>query len=513
MTHSAAPVTFFRKLVSIFAKLVAGGALACATTGFAAARDGARQLLHLSLSAQGGEASLRSIRAVEVRSRGYRNMLEQSERPEGPPIPEFQSVRETRDHAGGRYRVQVDAGFGSQTYSLGSVADRTSAVRFANTRTGPGTAELRAGGREALALSPEHILLTALDSPDVRLAPPVTLQGVAQDVVEFAVDGSPVRLYLNRFTHLPTAFDYSGALARSNYWRFLGDISMRAYFSSWWLGDGGVRWPMQTDIYRNGLHDSTLTADAVSINPALNEAELKISPELRSAFVAGAAPEPPLGAAVDVAPGMTLIRGPWNVVIVRQNDGIVILEAPISSAYSELVIAEALRRYPDQPIKALVTTSDAWPHIAGLRAYVARGIPIYCLDLNVPILSRLVQARFKSRPDALERQPRSPLFRPITSTTQLGKGAQRIDLYPLRGESSERQVMAYVAGQRLLYGSDVFQQGPDGAFLNAEGVAEVIEAVDREGLKPAQLVMMHLGPIPWNAVKRITDPFPNLTEK
>jgi hypothetical protein len=30
-------------------------------------------------------------------------------------------------------------------------------------------------------------------------------------------------------------------------------------------------------------------------------------------------------------------------------------------------------RYPGVKVKAVVTTSDAWPHLGGVREYVARG--------------------------------------------------------------------------------------------------------------------------------------------
>ena len=123
---------------------------------------------------------------------------------------------------------------------------------------------------------------------------------------------------------------------------------------------------------------------------------------------------------MDVAPGIVLIPGTWTFTIIRLDEGIVILEAPISSGYSAKVIAEAHRRYPGQPVKAVITTSDSWPHIAGLREYVAQGIPIYALDLNRPILERLIVAPHTNVPDALQRKPRKPLFHLVHDKTVLG---------------------------------------------------------------------------------------------
>lgn len=68
------------------------------------------------------------------------------------------------------------------------------------------------------------------------------------------------------------------------------------------------------------------------------------------------------------------------MTLVQQDDGIVIVEAPISSGYSAKVIAEVHRRFPGKAIKAVITTSDSWPRLAGIREYVAQRIPIHALS-------------------------------------------------------------------------------------------------------------------------------------
>src|SRR6516165_9278667 len=47
----------------------------------------ARQWVETAIARMGGEAALRSLATVKLESNGYRNLLEQSERPEGPWIP------------------------------------------------------------------------------------------------------------------------------------------------------------------------------------------------------------------------------------------------------------------------------------------------------------------------------------------------------------------------------------------------------------------------------------------
>src|SRR5262249_18496705 len=151
-----------------------------------------------------------------------------------------------------------------------------------------------------------------------------------------------------------------------------------------------------------------------TFNPAVKEQDFAISEEVKKDFLARKrkTEDVPLGRgsspAQEVAPGVELISGLWNVEEIRQSDGIGILEGPISSGYSKRVIEDARKRFPGLPIKAVISTSDAWPHIGGLREYAAEGIPVYALDLNRPILERLLSAHHHLEPDTLAAQVRPP---------------------------------------------------------------------------------------------------------
>lgn len=458
----------------------------------------AAAILQQAVDAQGGDMALRAVSTLSFTAQGYRNMLEQSERPEGPYIVEYESVTEFHDQVGGRFRSLVESTVPPTfAYTQTIVADADAAMRLVNTTPIAGDANMVAASHEALALAPERLLLTARAARDAALAAPVMMHGILHDVVTFSVDGAPARLFVNRYTHLPTALDYAGPLARTGYWQRLGDVTMRTIFSGWALGTDGLRLPMQWDVYRNGQHDGTYAIRSLQLNAKLDDAALAIPADMRAAFLAAAKTGPVLGRPgkppVDMAEGVTLIPGSWNVTIVRQTDGVVIVEAPISPDYSELVMAEAARRYPGIPIKAVVTTSDSWPHIAGLRAYVARGIPIYGLDLNQPIVRRLADMAFSTKPDAQQHRRAALRFVPVGERTVLGSGPNRLELYPMRGASTERQMMVYWPERHILYGSDPFQSLTGGA----EQMQELADAARRQHLSPISFFMMHIGPTPW----------------
>jgi hypothetical protein len=479
-------------------------ALAAAAQG-PQSRARATVLLRQALEAQGGEAALRAITSVQWEASGYRDMVEESERPEGPYLTEFDTITDIHDVTRRRHLDRIDAKvapfgpFASATVIDGDVAMRKTAK--AAVAGSPDDVRVM---REREALSPERLLLTALAASDLHEEPDEVLQSLPQKVIAFSFDDAPVRIYLNPYTHLPTAVDYSGPAARTGFWSYLGDVNQRTWYSFWWLAQGGVRYPMQWNLEANGLPDRLIHIHELTLNGRIASPDLDIPETVRRSFDPAATNDHdawPLGLsdqpAHELAPGVVLIPGRWNTTLVRQDDGVVVIEAPISSGYSAKVIEEAHRRFPDLPIKAVVTTSDAWPHLAGVREYVARGVPVFALDLNAPILHRVIQAPYASKPDAQASALRAADLHLVSGKVELGAGPNRLELFPIRGETSERQMMVYFPEHRLLYGSDAFQDDAQGAYLFPQNVTELLAAVARCGLAVDEFYMMHIAERPW----------------
>jgi hypothetical protein len=457
---------------------------------------------------------LRAIHSVQWTAAGTRNELEQSERPEGPYITDFVAIREVDDYAGDRLLRSVETSvYPVYKAATAEVMAGSVAMQSAGGPASPGTPEDVQAARERMALNPERLLLTALAASDAHRQADTVLQSVPQNVISFTLNGGPVTIFLNAYSHLPTAMDTSGALTHSEYYMFLADVTLRTYYGLWWLAKGGVHLPMQRTIECNGMADRMFVIRKLEINAALPEAELTIPATIKAAFKPDAKPRDieqarlgnPTQPATELAPGIVFIPGSWNTTIVRQEDGVVILEAPISSGYSAQVIAEAKRRFPNVPIKGVITTSDSWPHIAGMREFVAEGIPIYALDLNKPILERLIGGSRTRRPDLLAKSPRKADFHLVAQAMTLGTGSNRMQIVPIRGETSERQMMVYFPEHHLLYGSDPFQQLPDGSYFYPQTVSELVDAVKREKLEPEKFFMMHVGPTPWGDLQKTID--------
>jgi hypothetical protein len=490
----------------MFRIIVCLGLLAAASPTPPSATAPARATIDRAIEAMGGKAALDAVARLQIETIGHEFFIDQSEQPEGPFIVRYLQTSEMRDVTRGRSRtetqqrfVQVPAWSGSGTVTI---VDADAAVLQRGDRSMPAGRQAFEEGRERLALAPERVLFTALDAADLAAAPDVTLQDVVQHVVTFTWRGRRVRLLLNSGDGLPTAVEVV-ADDPSGIW---GLVRQTTFYSVWTLLPGGVRYPLQADRAWNGVTRSSSTVLKIDVNPAIADDLFAIAAEAKKAFVSLpavsgiAALTFDAGKRVEVAPGVAQYAGSWNVGLVEQPDGLVVLEAPIGSRYSSEVLDEIARRYPGRRVKAVITTSDAWPHLGGVREYVARGIPVYALGLNRPILQRLLAADYAAHPDTLARAPRAPRVTFVSSKTVIGAGDTRLELYPVRGENGERMMAAYFPALKLLYTSDEIMRERDGSFFMPELLLEVRDLVRREHLDVDRIFGMHIGPTPWSAI-------------
>lgn len=470
-----------------------------------------RELVEKALAAMGGRAKLESIRGLHLKGFGHYFLIEQSERPEGPWIPRYEQVEEWRDLAGARRHLTKTERPGEVDRSVAIHAEGLRSVRMVvNGREYP--ARTLSDDADWLDLSPERVLFTALAAPDLRADGATRYQDVPHRAVAFTWKSAPARILFNADTALPTVVELVRAEPRDTFWNVWGDVTSRWIYSYWYLEHGGLHYPRQVDIEKGGYPYRSFSIAEMAINPefpadhfALPAPAAELTKRLPPAV-----DEWPLGRpdrpAVELAPGLVKVPGNWDVAYVQHDDGLVILETPISSAYSRKVLEEARRRFPDVRVKAAITTSDAWPHFGGAREYAAAGIPLYVLDRNEPIVRRLLAAPRTLRPDTLAGRRREAELRIVSGRTVLGAGANRMELYPIRTETGERMLMIWFPEHRLLYTSDLVQGPmPDGSFFMPQYLSEIRDAAAREGLRPERIFGMHAAGTPWAMVLAAID--------
>lgn len=476
-------------------------------------QNSARDLVEAALSAMGGESLWRELSGVRFETIGHEFGLEQSERPEGPWIVKYEEATTALDYTGRRARrtagsrsIQTPAWIPFTTVLDGEAA----AVSFRG-RTVPAPASLENEIRELRRALPDRALLTALKSSDLRLGGDTLIQGVPHRIVAYGADPTPTRILLNGHSDLPTAVQVMRA-PHDVYTVVWGDGWRTYLYSLWSLEAGGYVFPRQWDIEEVGRPRASATLTAIEFAPEISPDSFRVPESIRQMHAARPSGpgfrDTPLGtrrgqpvSPIEIAPGLVSIPGSFNVTLVEQADGVVVLEAPISSAYSRQVMEEARRLFPDRPVKAVIVTSDAWLHVAGVREYVARGVPVYTLDLNAPLLRAVAAAPHRQVPDLQSERQRTPEIRPIDQTTSIGDGTNGIDLHPVHGEGGERMVAIHFPQLRILYASDLVQRGPDGNFFMPSYLLEIERLISREDLHVETVFALHTEAIQWAEIR------------
>jgi hypothetical protein len=491
--------------------------VSCIFTSTAMAADPAHTEVQAAIQAMGGEDVLKSVHSLQFSAVGHRNMLEQSLRPDGPWWQDYYQETVTRDFQGQRLRMSsLDRGYASSqwwlrhdvwdgagtdiVYSDGAVA-QVAGGTFSRTSN-----YFLQYSEEFLAMDPVQLLLAADASPDLHAEADRQYHGYTHHVVAWTWNGVTVHLLLNGYTALPEEVEWTRARPYDVFWNPWGDVTTRLAFGMWALEPEGLRYPRQWTYERGGFPDSDVSMTSITVNPPLDDLRLSIPADVVKEALTKkrTLDDAPLGfgggPATELEPGVVHIPAAWNVNLIKQADGILVLEGQISSGYSQKVLDEVHRRYPDQPVKGVITTSDSWPHIGGLREYAARGIPIYAPDLNQEVLDRLFAAPHTQRPDALQQHPRKAILKLISKRTSLGTGSNRVELIPYRTETGERQMLVYFPEYKLLYTSDLFAPDTADTWFTPEYLLEFKEAVTREHLAVDNIFGMHYDLTPMQKI-------------
>jgi len=465
----------------------------------------AQQCVGLALGAMGGRDRLEKVSSVRLQTVSHTLLPEQSYR-QSPFITSYERDVITLDLAGKRVLTEAKSTWPENdlnqpdSESTLIVGPEGGAYHFKDGDSPCGLSSLDEA-RARLALGPQSVLLTAAGAADLHFDAPETVRGSSHAVVAFNWQHTPVRVLLNPFNHLPDAVETTQEF--HDFWYFWGDVQQRTYFDNFKLVQG-ITFPTNVIAERNGVVWSSEQALNVELNVSIDNKAFAMDAKVAKLSAGQPGWNRPFHAATDtaLAPGIDLFPGAWNSTIVKEPDGIVVLEAPISGLYTQGVIEEARKRYPGQPITAVLSTSDSWPHTGGVRLAVSEGLPVFILDLNRPLLDSMVSAPHTLDPDALQNSGKAakPAWKIVSKREEVGSGANRMELYPLRGASTERQYMVYFPEFHLLYASDTLALNNDGSLYDPELMNEVAQAVKRENLTVDKVYAMHQGPVAWSQV-------------
>lgn len=155
--------------------------------------------------------------------------------------------------------------------------------------------------------------------------------------------------------------------------------------------------------------------------------------------------------------------------------------------------------FPGSKNVTLIVTDLAWPHVAGIRYWVANGATIIAHRAAREFLQSVVDRRWTLAPDLLERRRKTAKlnFVGLDATYNLAGGA--ISLHPIDGIGTEAALIGYLARERVLWASDYIQTVDEPTSY----ATEVWQAVERDGLHPENAVAEHLPLTSWSKIEEL----------
>lgn len=349
------------------------------------------------------------------------------------------------------------------------------------------------GAQVARALDPWAVLHDWAEDTSVSVEARCEYRDYTRIVLRRTGAFGPERLFLDPRTAVPVKLDRVEP-------HYLWGQQLVEYIYSTWVLDGGVAHPGSSFRVADGdVEISRTVADfsVTSKDSAPSIVDPPAGPAMAVALPVFLQALPPDTARVG-ATAFVLRNAGYGETVVLARDTVFVLDATQSEARARQDSVWIGRLFPGAHPIVVVVTDLAWPHVGGVRFWVASGATIVSHRGARAFLEQVVARRWTLTPDKLEgTQPRPALrFRAVSDSLSLAGG--EIGLYAIDGAGSEGALMAWLRADRFLWASDYIQDLSQPTLY----AAEVLRAAARAGIEPATVAAEHLRTQPWDAVRR-----------
>lgn len=333
---------------------------------------------------------------------------------------------------------------------------------------------------------------------DSRVTRICELRDYPRQVLTRSTERGEEALYVDQKTGYPVAYE-----RREDHYLW-GRTSVQ-YIYATWTRVGAIHVPGTATRMVDGAPEITRSFGRVDLIPTDSAPRMVLPPNAQPmarqtpAFLTPSAPD-----TIRVSANTVLLRNPgYQETLTLARDTVFVFDATQGEARARQDSAWIGKLFPGKHPIVVVVTDLAWPHIAGVRYWVAQGATIASHRASQPFLQRVVDRRWTDTPDLLERvRPHGARlkFRAVDDSLRLAGGA--ITLFAIDGPSSEGALAAYVHADRFLWASDFVQtlQQP------TQYLDEVTSAVRRMRYEPTRLAAEHLPLADWSAATRFDRP-------
>jgi hypothetical protein len=308
----------------------------------------------------------------------------------------------------------------------------------------------------------------------------VTELCVYRDLPRVVLTLGDERLYLTLSDATPIK------LEREEAHYLFGQVRAEYLWTTWWGVRGGGRYPIASFLLYDGevYHRFALSLGTAQL-VARDSAPRFTLPSTFSAPPPGGAADPDT---VRVSANTFLLVTPaYTHAVTLQRDTIFLLDATTSEARARADSGWVARLFPGKHPVVLVVTDLAWPHISGVRFWVARGASIVSHASSEPFLRRVIDRKWTRTPDALEQNRSSARFRFVGVRDSLRLGGGTIAVHAMHGQTTEGAVGAWLPGEGFFWAGDYIQNNQTSPY--GRDVARTLRAL---GILPTKIGAQHM---------------------
>jgi glyoxylase-like metal-dependent hydrolase (beta-lactamase superfamily II) len=196
--------------------------------------------------------------------------------------------------------------------------------------------------------------------------------------------------------------------------------------------------------------------------------------------------------ATELAPGVHhVMGGSHHSLVVIQDDGVVIVDAPLDEARSAAILDWLGTVAPDLPVTHVVQSHHHVDHSGGLRAMVGdTGSVTVVGETAVPFYEQEVfGATSEVMPDEVDAAATEVMGVPAEGTV-IGSGANAVAVHPLPNPHADDYLLVEAGG--VLFLVDIYSPGTGGTLS-----PELIEAIEALGLGITTVAGGHGASEPW----------------
>ena len=435
--------------------------------------------------------SVFGFHAFDVRQHAF-----ESDRMYPPSLVEVAKVDGWYDPATGAERETSHSTIAGFEFDAATIGDAHASYAIGDTALIP-SEETHGALYDTRPLNVFSVLTDWNASTDVRVEGRCTYRDYSRVVLSRRGARGSERLFLDPKSGYPTKLD------RIDPHYLWGQVHVEFVYSTW-QRIGNMHWPGATFRMDDGVTSITRSFGKRRMVPRDSAPSLALparSGEMRMAMPIFLQPAKPDTIRVSATTYLLRNRGyTESVTLVR--DTVFVFDA---AQGEERVHQDSLwiaRLFPGPHPIVVVVTDLAWPHVSGVRGWVARGATIVAHRAARDFLTQVVSRRWTLKPDLLEHQRSRTSLRLRTVDRSLALAGGDVQIIPIDGVASEVALLAFVRPEGFLWGSDFIQDLSE----PTQYVEEVVAAVRRTHIVPLKVAAEHAPLTEWSRIVLLGEP-------